>query len=664
MEQKFIKKEITRERQKNLEILMKAFPTAFQEGKFNVEAFKNELGEFETVSEEQYEFNWMGKQAAKQEAASGISGVTLKYIPQDSEDAQTTKNLYIQGDNLKVLKLLRNNYDNQIRMIYIDPPYNTGNDEFLYDDNFSISDKQSQEELGFTQEGEKVVNIAKDIMKKNMKNANKYHSRWLSMMYPRLKIAQELLAEEGVIFISIDDNEEENLKKMCDEIFGEENFINIIAVKTKASSGASGGGEDKRLKKNTEFILIYCKNRDEMILEKPVNFKEITKVIQEHEDNDVGFYYTRIVEDFGEKKLIQEVDDMKIYEHSHFQFSNVSEKMKKEHLTLQQVYNKYFDKIFMVTNAQTSLLEKVNAYTQGSQKLISYEYIPKSGKDKEKVTTKYIWNKTLMVWLHDSAIKNKEGVFKQEQLGTLWDDISYGRLDLQGDVSFKNGKKPLKLINRLVEMATDDDSIVLDFFSGSATTAHSVMEVNAKTNGHRKYIMVQIEEELKKDSEFSNTCELGKERIRRSAQKLKAETNADIDYGFKVFQLDETNINWEKQEYKANVDEYISKNGFIDGKQEEKLMQDFVQGANDIDIVYEILLRYYGMPLSAPIEKLSEVGERTYSINGTVIVCLEDQITEAFMDQLAKIKFDKLYLRDSSFQEENSLELKQNLMTR
>ena len=335
MEQKFIKKEITRERQKNLEILMKAFPTAFQEGKFNVEAFKNELGEFETVSEEQYEFNWMGKQAAKQEAASGISGVTLKYIPQDSEDAQTTKNLYIQGDNLKVLKLLRNNYDNQIRMIYIDPPYNTGND------NFSISDKQSQEELGFTQEGEKVVNIAKDIMKKNMKNANKYHSRWLSMMYPRLKIAQELLAEEGVIFISIDDNEEENLKKMCDEIFGEENFINIIAVKTKASSGASGGGEDKRLKKNTEFILIYCKNRDEMILEKPVNFKEITKVIQEHEDNDVGFYYTRIVEDFGEKKLIQEVDDMKIYEHSHFQFSNVSEKMKKEHFIDTSIFFRY-----------------------------------------------------------------------------------------------------------------------------------------------------------------------------------------------------------------------------------------------------------------------------------------------------------------------------------
>ena len=221
MEQKFISKEIEGIKENNLEKLKKLFPSVFKDGQVDFEELKNQLGNFDEVGQEKYEFNWVGKQEAKQNAISNIRGVTLKYCPEESKNADTTENLYIEGDNLKVLKLLRNNYANKIKMIYIDPPYNTGNDTFVYPDSFKKTDEESKEDVGITNNGEKVVNILKDNMYKNTKDSNKYHSAWLSMMYPRLKIAQELLSEDGVIFISIDDNEQENLKKMCNEIFGE-----------------------------------------------------------------------------------------------------------------------------------------------------------------------------------------------------------------------------------------------------------------------------------------------------------------------------------------------------------------------------------------------------------------------------------------------------------
>ena len=283
-----------------------------------------------------------------------------------------------------------------------------------------------------------------------------------------------------------------------------------------------------------------------------------------------------------------------------------------------------------------------------------------------------------------SAIDNLTSYY-----GDSWDDIvTTGGVAQEGDVVFENGKKPIKLIKRLLETSLEKEFIVLDFFSGSASTAHACMDFNSdeKNNTKIKYIMVQLPENL--DERMKTTSgdekksieetirfldnikkprilsEIGKERIRRAGSKIKAETNADIDYGFKVFKLDETNINWEKEEYKKNIDDYILRNGFIDDKQKEKLMKDFADGAKDIDIVYEILLRYYGMPLSAKIRKIEDIGPRTYSVGGVVIVCLEDIITKEIIDKLSNTNFAKLYLRDSSFKGEKSLELKQNLMTR
>lgn len=368
-------------------------------------------------------------------------------------------NFLIEGDNLHSLKLLNKTHHEKIDVIYIDPPYNTGNGDFIYDDKIVGSD-----------DGYK-------------------HSKWLSFMEKRLSVAKELLSNQGVIYISIDDNESSQLKMLCDSVFGEQNFINLITVKTKTSSGASGGGEDKRLKKNNEYLLIYAKERYNAKINKPLERNKISDYILEHKENGVGFYYTRILEDFGQKELVAERDGLKIYKHSGYSFSTVSEKMKNENLTLDEVYAKYFDRIFMVTNAQTSLLAKVNNSFPDSGQLLSYDYIPTSGKFKGTEISKYVWNKTLVVWLKDSATLEDNFVYKNNQLGTLWSDISYGRLDLQGDVKFKNGKKPVDLVKRVISMSSNKDSIILDFFAGSATTGEAVLEANKDDGGNRRFIV-------------------------------------------------------------------------------------------------------------------------------------------------------------------------------
>jgi adenine-specific DNA-methyltransferase len=487
---------------------------------------------------ERYEFTWPGKKKAILEADTPTTTVLCPFR-EESKDWDTTENLYIEGDNLDALKLLKEGYAGKVKMIYIDPPYNTRKNG-IYKDNFTISQKEYEDRAGAISEEDRHLLRSTDPY-------GRFHSDWCSMMYPRLALARNLLRDDGVIFISIDDNEVTNLTKICDEVFGADNYINTIALKTKASAGASGGGEDKRLKKNAEFILIYAKNKSGIDMQQPIEKIRISDFIEEHKQNNIGFYYTRILDDIGEKTLIKEIGEMKIFEHKYYKFSTISEKIVTENLSLDQAYSKYFDRIFMVTNAQTSILTKVNDFTPNAQMLISYEYIPKTGKDKNKLTTKFIWNKTLVVWFADSAEKFNNSVFKYENMGTLWDDISWGRLDLQGDVPFKNGKKPLKLLERLLQMQTENDSIILDFFSGSATTAHAVMQLNAEDGGHRKFIMVQLQEPCDEKSEafkagYKNICEIGKERIRRAGEKIKEE-NKDksgiekLDTGFRVLKI-------------------------------------------------------------------------------------------------------------------------------
>ena len=642
--------------------------------------------------EERYQFTWPDKKKSVLLANAPINK-TLRPVREDetvptgadsegkpycstgSVDFDTTENLYIEGDNLEVLKLLQETYLGKIKMIYIDPPYNTGSD-FVYEDDFAQSTDEYLANSGqFDEEGNRMV--------QNTESNGRFHTDWLNMIYPRLKLAKDLLADDGVIFISIDDNECENLKKCCDEIFGSENYINIISLKTKASAGASGGGEDKRLKKNTESVLIYCKNRLLLNMEKPVEYIPISQFVQEHKENKVGFYYTRILEDFGTRTLIETLGDMKVYEHTDFKFSTVSEKMKTEHLTLDEVYAKYYDRIFMVTNAQTSLLTKVNNVTPREKMLVSYEYVPKTGKDKNKLISKYIWNKTLVVWFADSAIKNKDGVFKGESIGTLWDDISWGRLDLQGDVPFKNGKKPLKLLDRMLRMAADEDDIVLDFFSGSATTAEAVMQLNAEDGGHRKFIMVQLPEKTDEKSEaykagYKNICEIGKERIRRAGAKINKENErlkdvpllkddkdiqlfnsiaqnghdavertksaferCDVSYsldtGFRVLKCDTSNMKevyYNPAEYEASLFSSLE-----DNIKEDRTPE---------DLLFQVMLDL-GVLLSSKIEETTIAGKKVFNVEDNyLIACFDSNVTEETIKAIAKQKPYYFVMRDSS----------------
>jgi adenine-specific DNA-methyltransferase len=385
------------------------------------------------------------------------------------EDGNLKQNLLIKGNNLLALYTLREKLANKVKLIYIDPPYNTGSDGFRYNDSFN-------------------------------------HSAWLAFMKNRLEVAKELLSDDGVIFVQCDDNEQAYLKVLMDEVFGKSNYINTIVIKAKAVAGASGGGEDKRLKKNFEFILFYAKQYEFAEFQQPdPSLTKISDYIQEHKENNVGFYYTRIIKNYGDKELIGTIQaggggDIKIYRHTNYEFSSISKVVKEENISTDEAYEKYFDDIFMVTNAQTSILEKVNDFTKNKNELISYEYVPRTGKDKGKITTKMIWNHTLVVWFSDTALKKDDGVYKAEGKGALWSDISWGRLDLEGGVSLKAGKKPENLIRTIIDMATEENDIVLDFCLGSGTTSAVAHKMNRRWIGIEQmdYIEDVAKERLKR----------------------------------------------------------------------------------------------------------------------------------------------------------------------
>ena len=452
----------------------------------------------------------------------------------------TDYNFLLEGDNLHSLHLLKKTHAGKIDVIYIDPPYNTGNKDFVYND--KIVDKTD----GYS------------------------HSKWLSFMSKRLEIAQELLSDTGVIFISIDDNEQAQLKLLCDQIFGNKNYLNTIVVKAKTSSGASGGGQDKKLKKNFEYILIYLKN-ETVMLEKPIKKIKISDYISKHKENKVGFYYTRILEECGERKLIKEDEGIKIYQHQNFRFSTVVEKMKLENLSIDEVYNKYFSKIFMVTNAQTSILNRLNRIMTEKGKLISYDYIPKSGKFRGQKITKYVWNQTLVVWFAESAIKEGHSVYKTLQIGNLWDDISWGRLDLQGGVSLKNGKKPLSLLNRLLKISVGKNSTILDFFAGSGTTGHAVAQLNKEDGGNRKYILCTNNE--------NNICE-------EVTYKRLSNIQEELPHNLKYFKTQFIDKDDEDLEYALlnNVKTLIELEHAIDLKESDKTVAFTLSEIRNLDL--------------------------------------------------------------------------------
>lgn len=639
----------------NVKKLAQLFPAAVKDGEVDFEALKEELGQFTEVDSEKYELTWAGKKNAKKIAQEDVVGRTLKFIPKDSKNADTTENLYIEGDNLEVLKLLRQNYYSAIKMIYIDPPYNTGGD-FVYNDTFEMNKNKSDIAEGFTNEyGEKYI--------VNKFSTNRFHATWISMMYSRLKIAKDLLVDEGAIFVHIDEGEFFNLKKILDEIYGENCFINAITIKTKVA-GVSGSFMGKSLQNNTEYILVYCKNSDVFNIKKmPEKRKELMDFIDMYAKEGKSWKYTSVLKYVDEGQYVKTIeagngDEIRIYKHEKYEVESIKKIADNEFGgDLKQAYYKYIDRIFRTTNAQTSTRTRVIEETKDiDNEIISIEYVPTKGKNAGTVTRIYYKDKVrnMVTYLKEVVSVEEDGIFKLDNAGNLWDDINYNNLASEAGLTFPNGQKPIQLLNRIIDMF-ETEGVFLDFFSGSSSMAHAVMKANAEDGGTRRFIMIQIPELCEEKSEpykagYKNICEIGKERIRRAGYKIKSEhPDADIDIGFKVFRTADTNIKWNS----------IMDMGQIDIEQMEYKpdLLDFMPNVNDVDVVYELMLRQRDVPLSESLEQLSDIGSRTYLYASSYLVCLETEITEELVSKLAEIDPlpIKFIFRDSAFKDDIAL---------
>lgn len=611
-------------------------------------------------NEERYQFTWPDKKKSVLLANAPINK-TLRPCREESVDFDNTENLYIEGDNLEVLKLLQETYLGKIKMIYIDPPYNTGGD-FVYDDDFVQNTAEYLANSGqYDDVGNKLVT--------NTESNGRFHTDWLNMMYPRLKIAKDLLTDDGVIFAHIDDNEVENLGKLCNDVFGEDNFINIITVKTKIG-GVSGSSEGKSLKDVTEFIWVYAKNKNELLLKPVYNHIPLFDRIQSYLDEGKSWKYTSIITKLEGKVLLKrdEKHDMNFYGYTTLETQSISSYAKENGISEQDVYNRYADKIFRTTNAQSSVRQTVIKETKGFEyPMFSCEYVPIKGKNEgKKIEILYKSGSTddqrNMVMFLSDVVKKIDGVYYYlDKVSSLWDDIDYNNLTKEGDIEFANGKKPIKLLQRIINLATEDDSYILDFFSGSASTAHAVVQQNLEDNGTRKFIMVQIPEETDAKSNarkagFRTICEIGKERIRRAGQKIRNEQlgiknegdnsslqtpNSSLDTGFRVLKCDSSNMKdvyYNPAEYEPSLFSSLE-----DNIKEDRTLE---------DLLFQVMLDL-GILLSSKIQVRSEkVGMRNYSYfdveDGYLIACFDKNIDEEVITAIAKQKPYYFVMRDSS----------------
>ena len=611
-------------------------------------------------NEERYQFTWPDKKKSVLLANAPINK-TLRPCREESVDFDNTENLYIEGDNLEVLKLLQETYLGKIKMIYIDPPYNTGGD-FVYDDDFVQNTAEYLANSGqYDDVGNKLVT--------NTESNGRFHTDWLNMMYPRLKIAKDLLTDDGVIFAHIDDNEVENLGKLCNDVFGEDNFINIITVKTKIG-GVSGSSEGKSLKDVTEFIWVYAKNKNELLLKPVYNHIPLFDRIQSYLDEGKSWKYTSIITKLEGKVLLKrdEKHDMNFYGYTTLETQSISSYAKENGISEQDVYNRYADKIFRTTNAQSSVRQTVIKETKGFEyPMFSCEYVPIKGKNEgKKIEILYKSGSTddqrNMVMFLSDVVKKIDGVYYYlDKVSSLWDDIDYNNLTKEGDIEFANGKKPIKLLQRIINLATEDDSYILDFFSGSASTAHAVVQQNLEDNGTRKFIMVQIPEETDAKSNarkagFRTICEIGKERIRRAGQKIRNEQlgiknegdnsslqtpNSSLDTGFRVLKCDSSNMKdvyYNPAEYEPSLFSSL----------EDNIKEDRTPD----DLLFQVMLDL-GILLSSKIQVRSEkVGMRNYSYfdveDGYLIACFDKNIDEEVITAIAKQKPYYFVMRDSS----------------
>ncbi|MFO0941557.1 MAG: site-specific DNA-methyltransferase [Pirellulales bacterium] len=602
---------------------------------------------------ERYQLNWPGKKKAIL-AASAPVAATLRPRRSESVDFDTTKNLFIEGDNLDALKILQETYLNKVDLIYIDPPYNTGED-LIYEDNFS------EHASDYLTRSQQVDEVGQRLVANTEANG-RFHSDWLSMMLPRLKLARNLLSSEGVVFISIDDEEVGNLRAICDEVFGVENFVNAISINMKNIAGASGGGEDKRLKKNIEYALIYV--RDYQSFQGFVgvsNYVPLRDLLQTYKDEEKSWKYTSVLVNPGLKEKIGstvdgEGNEISIFTRAGVIIKSISSLAKEEGIDELDAYEKYADRIFQTQMPQSSIrprvMERVAELGVNSD-VYSIEYIPRSGRNKGQVYEQFYKGDAfrLFAWFRDVSEVVDGRLCKKEALGNFWDFASETKnLAKEGGISFPNGKKPLAFIERIISMHRKKEGIVLDFFAGSSTTAHAVMSQNAKDGGSRRFIMVQAPESCSSASvdsseSFLTIADLSKERIRRSGSRLKNDSelfSRNLDIGFRVLNVDASNM---KDVYYApdilKKDELFA---HVDNIKEDRTPE---------DLLFQVLLDW-GVDLSLSIEKAVLDNKVVFFVDQNALAaCFDTGITEDLVKKLATRKPMRVVFRDSGFSDDS-----------
>ena len=590
--------------------------------------------------EERYQFTWPDKKKSILLANAPISA-TLRPCREESVDFDTTENLYIEGDNLDVLKLLQETYLGKIKMIYIDPPYNTGND-FVYEDDFAESTEDYLANSGqYDAEGNRLV--------QNTESNGRFHTDWLNMLYPRLKISRDFLAEDGVIFVHIDDNEVENLIKLGNEVFSEENFINVVTVKTKIG-GVSGSSEGKSLKDATEFICIWARNKS-CLLFNPVYIKtKLFDRIKSYENEGKSWKYTSVMAELSDKVLIKEdaKRGLRYYGYKTLKTESITAFAREKGITEEEVYNSYADRIFQTTNAQSSVRQTVLKETKGENyPMIGLEYVPIKGKNAgHAIEILYKGDqRRMMMFLSDAVEKIDGQYFYLDKVTSLWADIDYNNLSKEGGVDFPNGKKPIKLLQRIIDLACDDDSIVLDFFSGSASTAHAVIQSNIEDNRKLKYIMIQISEETDEQSDyrkegFNTICDLGKARLKNVARTIIDEKGLfaqNTDVGFRVLKLDSSNMK----------DVYYNPAAYAPSMF-ESLADNIKEDRTSEDLLFQVMLDL-GVLLTSKIEETTIAGKKVFNVaDGFLVACFDADLTDEVITEIAKQKPYYFVTRDHS----------------
>ena len=587
----------------------------------NFELLKQMLSDSVIESDETYEFTWVGKKASIAEASKPIRK-TLRPCKAESVDWDNTENLYIEGDNLEVLKLLQESYLGKIDMIYIDPPYNTGKDSFIYPDNFYTDADEYDQELGiFDDDGLRLF--------KNTDSNGRFHSDWCSMMYSRLLLARNLLADDGFIFISIDDSEASQLKKICDEVFGESNYENTNYIQVRYAEKTLTA--DMNYHKQVEQVLVYRKSVKAKPYLQPLPY-DYGKFIYRIEELAEG----REIELGGKRVIIFEEDQYRIVKMEEGDKTGLKEIWATGTILNGNSSGRFFRDYLNNRKTIDGLGVLYKVYDIGDDQ---YDYRYFSGPKKETATKGKYYQGVPTEKLEDGAVKTTPIPNFYDMAG------SFGNIRLEGGVAFNGGKKPIKLLKNYLEYFKRKDILVLDFFSGSASTAHAVMQENADDGGTRKFIMVQLPEKCPEGSDafiegFQTIAELGKERIRRSGKSIKAErpTLQSLDTGFRVFKVDESNMT---DVYYA-ADEYSQ--GFL-----LSLESNIKADRTDLDLLFGCLLDW-GLPLSLPYssEKIDGCTVHNYN-SGDLIACFDENIPDSVIKSIAKQQPLRAVFRDSSF---------------